>query len=102
MNNIFEALPADLPEELIEVIGGGGDVRIERIVSYGHSSPEEFWYDQEQDEFVLLLEGEAELEFEDEVIRMKRGDYLTIKAHELHRVKWTASDRVTIWLAVHF
>jgi len=102
MNNILEALPADLPEELVEVIGGGGDVRIERIVSRGHASEEGFWYDQDENEFVLLLEGEAGLEFEDETVHLKRGDYLTIEAHRKHRVKWTTPDQPTIWLAVYF
>lgn len=102
MNNIFEGIPANLPDEIIEVIGGAGDVRIESIVSHGHASPEGFWYDQEQSEFVLLLEGEAELEFEDGTVRLQRGDYLTINAHRRHRVKWTAPDQSTIWLAVFY
>lgn len=102
MHNIFDAIPETLPEELIEQIAGHGDVRIERIVSRGHSSPEGFWYDQAQDEFVLLLEGEAVLAFEDGVMRLKAGDYLTIKAHQKHRVQWTAPDQATLWLAVFY
>lgn len=102
MQNIFDAIPEKLPEELIEQIAGSGNVRIERIVSHGHSSPEGFWYDQEQDEFVLLLQGEAELEFEDGTVRLKRGDYLTIKAHQKHRVQWTTPGQPTIWLTCIF
>jgi len=102
MQNLFDAIPEKLPEELIEVIAGSGDLRIERIVSHGHSSPEGFWYDQDQDEFLLLLEGEAELELEDDLMHLKRGDCLTIRAHQRHRVKWTAPNQSTIWLAVHF
>ncbi len=100
MKNIFDAIPAELSEELVEQISGSGDMRIERIVSHGHTSPDGFWYDQEQDEFVLLLEGEAELEFEDEVVRLKRGDYLTIEAHRKHRVQWTTPEMPTVWLAI--
>ena len=102
MKNLFDTIPAELPEELTETIAGNEDVRIERIVSHGHCSKKEFWYDQDQDEFVLLLQGEAELEFEDTTIRLKKGDYLTIKAHQRHRLKWTTPDMATIWLAVFY
>ena len=101
MQNIFDAIPAELPQELIEQIVGHGDVRIERIISHGHASQEGFWYDQDQDEFVLLLKCEAELEFEDGTMHLKPGDYLTIAAHRKHRVKWTTPEQPTIWLAVH-
>lgn len=102
MKNLFATIPEALPDELVEVIGGHGNLRIERIVSHGHCSTDGFWYDQDEDEFVLLLEGEAELEFEDELIRLKKGDYLTISAHRKHRVKWTQPDQASIWLAVYF
>ena len=101
MQNIFDAIPAELPQELIETISSHANIRIERIVSHGHASQEGFWYDQEQDEFVLLLKGEAELEFEDGTMHLKPGDYLTINAHRRHRVKWTTPEQPTIWLAVH-
>jgi len=101
MGNLFEKLPAALDAESIEAIAGGGSARIERIVSHGHASPEDFWYDQDEDEFVLLLKGEAELEFEDGTMHLKPGDYLTIAAHRKHRVKWTTPEQPTIWLAVH-
>ena len=91
-----------MPEELIEKIAGSGEVRIERVISHGHCSKEGFWYDQEEDEFVLLLQGEAELEFESETIHLKKGDCLTIKAHQRHRVKWTTPNQSTIWLTVCF
>jgi cupin 2 domain-containing protein len=102
MNNIYRAIPPGLSEELIQTIGGKGEVRIERIVSHGHASEPGFWYDQDQDEFVLLLEGEAELEFENEVVRLVKGDYLTIPARRKHRVKSTVSDIPTFWLTVYF
>ncbi|MEA1927428.1 MAG: cupin domain-containing protein [Candidatus Auribacterota bacterium] len=102
--NIYSGIPKDLPEELIEVISENKEVRIERIVSRAHRSPEGFWYDQEENEFVLLVSGEAELLFEEEneSVRMEAGDYLVIPAHKRHRVAWTAPDRETVWLAVHF
>jgi len=102
MKNLFDAIPDTLSEELIETISSHPNARIERIVSHGHNSPEGFWYDQDEDEFVLLLQGEAELEFEDGAMRLKPGDYLTIAAHQKHRVKWTTSEHPSIWLTVHF
>lgn len=102
--NIYSDIPDDLPAELIEVISESRGVRIERIVSRGHHSPEGLWYDQDENEFVLLVSGEAELLFEDdnESVRLEEGDYLVIPARKRHRVAWTAPDRETVWLAVHF
>ena len=79
-------------------------LRIERIVSTGQSSPEGFWYDQPDGEWVLLIEGEARLRFADEseARQLKAGDYLDIAAHRRHRVDWTAPTQTTIWLAVHY
>ena len=74
--------------------------RIERIVSRAHTSPAGFWYDQEEDEWVMVLRGTATLEFTDgELVELKEGDYLTIPRHVKHRVAQTSEE--TIWLAVH-
>jgi cupin 2 domain-containing protein len=79
-------LPDDLHEELIEVLVETQNVRIERIVSTGHASPEGFWYDQNQHEWVVVLKGAARLRFEDSTVEMKSGDHLNIPAHGKHRV----------------
>ena len=102
--NIFANLPTDLPEELIQQIAGSRGVRIERIVSRGHASPEGFWYDQPDHEWVILLAGRAKLLLagDDEPIVLSPGDYLDIPAHTKHRVEWTDPDRETVWLAVHY
>jgi len=102
--NISDAIPGELPDELVEVLAASDTVRIERIVSRGHASPEDFWYDQELHEFVILIEGEAIISFEDDRadVRLASGDYLTIPAHLKHRVLSTASDTNTVWLAVHY
>ena len=102
--NIFENIPAELPDELFEVLLEGANFKLERIVSYGHSSPEGFWYDQEQNEWVLVLQGYACLSFEgeDEPMLLSAGDYLNIPAHVKHRVEWTDEDHETVWLAVHY
>ncbi len=78
-------------------------MRIERIVSTGQSSPEGFWYDQSQDEWVIVLSGHAGLLIEGEAERrLGSGDFVFLPARKRHRVTWTAPDRPTLWLAVHF
>ncbi len=102
-DNIFKNIPDQLPEELIQVIAAREPVRIERILSKGHRSAQGFWYDQNWDEWVLLMRGAAGIEMQDQsaVIKLEPGDYLLIPAGVKHRVAWTAHDETTIWLAVH-
>jgi len=103
MKNIFSDIPQNLDKEVFEQIVNSDNVRIERIVSKGHHSPESGWYDQEQNEWVMILTGEAILSFSDGTeITMKKGDHINISAHQKHRVKWTAPDIETLWLAVHY
>ena len=101
---LFKGIPLDLPEEISETICSTECVKIERIVSKGHASPEGFWYDQEKNEFVLVVQGSAGLKIEGEgdIVVLKRGDYLNIGAHVKHRVEWTDPECETIWLAVHY
>lgn len=101
--NLLADLPRHLPDEEIATLLAAGDVRIERIVSHGHSSPDDFWYDQEQHEWVMVLKGAARLRFEgeDQPREMKPGDWVYIPAHQKHRVEWTTPDEPTVWLAVH-
>jgi cupin 2 domain-containing protein len=102
VKNIFSEIPEQLPEELVEEIIDGTQFRIERIVSNGHVSPPGFWYDQQSDEWVILLKGAARLRFADceKPVSLKSGDHMFIPAHGRHRVEWTDPDQQTIWLAV--
>ncbi len=100
--NTFADFPASLPEELVTALLDAENVRIERIVSHGHTSPEGFWYDQEQHERVMVLKGAARLQFEDEIVEMKPGDFVNILAHKRHRLEWTTPNEPTIWLAVYY
>lgn len=103
MPNLFADIPDRLPDELLETLLADGTFRIERIVSHGHTSPAGFWYDQDQAEWVIVLQGSARLEFEgDEPLPMGPGDFVHIPAHKRHRVAWTTPDEPTIWLAVHY
>jgi cupin 2 domain-containing protein len=102
--NLLANLPTNLASEALDVLAEGQNVRVERIVSKGHASPNDFWYDQPQTEFVVLLSGEAHLLFEGEPAprELKPGDYLVIPARCRHRVTWTTNDSSSIWLAVHY
>lgn len=104
MKNLLANLPADLPDELFETLLEHDSLRIERIVSHGHSSPDGFWYDQDQHEWVLLLSGEATLRFDedDASVALRPGDAINIAAHRRHRVQWTTPDGPTVWLAIHY
>jgi cupin 2 domain-containing protein len=101
-SNLYTDMPQLLPEELIEVLVDSKDVRIERIVSTGHTSPPGFWYDQPESEWVVVLHGEAILEFEDEKRHMVPGDFVLIPPHRKHRVSSTSMKEPTVWLAVFF
>ena len=101
-DNLFAELPSMLPEELIEKLIDTPDVRIERIISTGHASSPGFWYDQSENEWVVVLRGEAILEFVEETRTMRPGDYVFIPAHCKHRIVGTSADEPTVWLAVFF
>jgi cupin 2 domain-containing protein len=103
MNNLYDNLPDKLPQEAFTDLLNAGSVRIERILSRGHTSPESGWYDQDEHEWIVLLQGAAELTFADgQVFELKPGDYLNIPAHTRHRVSWTDTARITVWLAVFY
>jgi cupin 2 domain-containing protein len=101
--NLLSALPADLGAEVFEEVLRAESVRIERIVSRGHTSPESGWYDQDEHEWVLVLEGAAVLAFDDgSEVRLGAGDHVNLPAHRRHRVAWTAPEKATVWLAVFY
>lgn len=100
--NLFADIPPHLPDELFATLLEAANVRIKRIVSHGHTSPEGFWYDQDQHEWVVVLKGAARLKFEDGEIEIRPGDFINIPAHCKHRIEWTTPDEPTIWLAIHY
>jgi len=103
MKNIFANIPKDLDEEVLEQLVKSEHISIERILSKGHQSPESGWYDQEQNEWVMIVAGEAILSFDDgSDMTMRKGDYINIPAHKKHKVKWTDPEIETIWLAVFY
>jgi cupin 2 domain-containing protein len=102
IQNIFDNLPRNLPKELIQTLIFAADVRIERIISHGHASAADFWYDQPQHEWVIVLKGAARLQLEDCMVEMRPGDFINIPAFGRHRVDWTTPDEPTVWLSVRY
>jgi cupin 2 domain-containing protein len=99
--NIFDLIPDTLPEELTNIIYSTDNIRIERIVSHGHTTPEDKWYDQDENEWVILIDGFAGITFEKEKeILLNKGDYLFIPAHKKHKITFTTQKRKTVWLAI--
>jgi cupin 2 domain-containing protein len=102
LSNLYDDVPPQLLNEVAETLVAAANVRVERIVSHGHASPEGFWYDQDQHEWVAVLAGAARLRFADGEVLLRPGDCINIPAHRRHRVEWTTPDEPTIWLAVHY
>jgi cupin 2 domain-containing protein len=104
VKNIFDSLPDKLPGEIFETLIEKNNIKIEKIISSGQSSPEGFWYDQDKNEWVILLSGTAVLLFENDKEEkiLKPGDYVFIPAHLKHRVNWTDINQKSIWLAIFF
>ncbi len=104
MKNLFSDIPGTLEEEWMETLLRAPGFRVERIVSRGHRSPDGFWYDEEENEWILLLQGSAGLRVEgrNEILVLHPGDSFHMDRHRRHRVEWTAPEQNTIWLAVHY
>ena len=103
IGNLRLAIPHVLPEELFNTLAKGNGTRIERIVSHGHSSPPGSWFDQDEHEFVLVIQGRARLELAEQgELDLRAGDYLVLPPHLKHRVSWTDPQQDTVWLAVYW
>lgn len=102
MNNLLALPPAATAEndEFFQtLLRGRGGLRVERIISHGHTTPEGEWYDQDQDEWVAVIKGEARVAFADgDEMRLSAGDTLFLPAQCRHRVAYTSSP--CVWLAV--
>jgi cupin 2 domain-containing protein len=101
--NLFSGIPGQLEAELFQPLWRTDAFRLERIISAGQATPAGEWYDQEEDEFVVLLSGAAGLRVEGEtaVRELRPGDWVLLPAHARHRVEWTDPGQKTVWLALH-
>lgn len=102
MKNIFEQIPLTASNEIVSALLVAEQVRIERIVSFGQASPSEFWYNQAENEWFILLEGTAQLQVEDRLISLTAGDFLNLPSGTKHRVEQTDPVNRTVWLAVFY
>ena len=104
ISNIFIPVVTSATAELFEQLVSTGHFRLEKIVSTGQVTPPGEWYDQDREEWVILLSGSAGLLFaeEEKVHVLHPGDYVHIPAHQRHRVEWTDSYQPTVWLALHY
>jgi len=103
--NVRQGLPSEpLAGEVTDILASKRTVRIERIASTGQATPEGEWYDQDHDEWVLVVAGAARLRIEGEAADrdLAEGDWVLLPAHCRHRVTWIRAEPPTIWLAVHF
>ncbi|EJF06818.1 cupin domain-containing protein [Thiovulum sp. ES] len=99
--NFLENISDEKDFEIFEKVLEDKNVRIERIVSFGQTSPSNYWYDQDENEFVIVLEGEGRILFENKKeISLKKGDSIFIEAHKKHRVTFT--ENKTIWFALFY
>jgi len=99
--NLYEIPETLAPGEFFEILFEAPCIRVERIISRGDVTPPGEWYDQDEDEWVLLLAGEALLEYDSgETVSLVPGDWLLIKSHVRHRVAWTSSSPPCVWLAL--
>ena len=101
-NNIFnflENIPSSSKDEIFQTIVENDNIKIERIISYGQTTPKDYWYDQDEDEFVYIIQGDAKIKYDDESIHLlNTNDSLYIKAHQKHQVIYTSNP--TIWLTI--
>lgn len=102
-SNIFDVIPNNINEEVFDILLQNDRITIERIISKGQSSPKSGWYDQNENEWVIILKGAATISLEEsDDISLSAGSHLHIPAHTKHQVKWTDPDIETIWLAVFY
>jgi cupin 2 domain-containing protein len=101
--NIFQNIPDIQEDEIFETILQNKNLKLERIISSGQITPHGKWYDQDFDEWVILLSGKAVLSFESpkDKITLLPGDYIFIESHKKHRIEYTDIKQKTLWLALH-
>lgn len=102
MLNILSDFTADDFSEQEQELLAFSKGRVVRIVSFGNTSPQGFWYEQTEDEWVVVLSGVGEIEWADGAkLRLEQSDNVFIPANKKHRVSYTSSNPPCIWLAIY-
>ncbi len=97
--NLLDNIPSTSKDEIFKTIVSNDNVKIERILSYGQTTPKDYWYDQDEDEFIYIVQGKAKIKYDDETIyTLNTNDSLYIQAHQKHQVIYTSNP--TVWLAI--
>ena len=103
IGNIFATHGLLEGNEIFDTLVEHETMKIERIISKGHTSPASGWYDQAHHEWVIVIKGSAILSFEQEDdVHLEEGSHIIIPAHKKHKVRWTDPDKETVWLVVHY
>lgn len=97
--NIFDVKNIDKTKEIVEMLKENENVRIEKIISTGQTTD---WMEQEQEEFVMLIQGEAIIEYKNKKQELRAGDTVIIKKNEKHRVVYTSENPCCIWICVFY
>lgn len=97
MGNLFENAVPPGTGERFETLLACRNLVVERIVSAATVEPRE--YVQPQDEWVVLVRGEAALEVAGESVVLRAGDHVFLPAGTRHTVK--SASEGALWLAVH-
>ena len=97
--NIFDVKNIDKTKEIVEMLKENENVRIEKIISTGQTTD---WMEQEQEEFVILIQGEAIIEYKNKKQELSAGDTVIIKKNEKHRVAYTSENPCCIWICVFY
>ena len=97
--NIFDVKKFDKTKEIVEILKENENVKIEKIISTGQTTD---WMEQEEEEFVMLIQGEAIIEYENKMQELRAGDTVIIKKNEKHRVAYTSKNPCCIWICIFY
>ena len=97
--NIFDVKNIDKNKEIVEILKENENVKIEKIISTGQTTD---WMKQEQEEFVMLIQGQAIIEYKNKKQELRAGDTIIIKKNEKHRVAYTSENPCCIWICVFY
>jgi cupin 2 domain-containing protein len=97
VKNLFSEADAPAHGERFETLLEHRNLVVERIVSSAEIEPDESV--QDQDEWVVLLKGQASMTVDGKPVGLVAGDYLFLPAGTPHTV--TSTSQGALWLAVH-